>query len=256
MNLLALGVKEFGLELSPDKLQAFEIYYRELRRWNRRANLTALISPEEVQIKHFLDSLSIYELAEFREAISSGRELRIVDVGTGGGFPGVPIKIVNPQVSLTLVDSSRKKVQFLEHLIGALGLRGVEVIWGRAEEVARRGEHREQYDWVLARALAEFPVLAEYLIPFCRVGGYVVAYKGPKIFQELEISSEAISALGGKVLRLHQVQASALGGSRYLLLIAKESPTPPLYPRRPGIPAKRPLGLKKGKPPLHSPGSQ
>ncbi len=256
MNLLALGVRDFGLELSPDKLQAFEIYYRELRRWNRRANLTALISPEEVQIKHFLDSLSIYELAEFREAVSSGQEIRVIDVGTGGGFPGVPIKIINPQVNLTLLDSSRKKVQFLEHLSNVLGLKGVEIIWGRAEEVARKEKHREQYDWVLARALAEFPTLAEYLIPFCRIGGYVVAYKGPKVLQELEVSLEAISILGGKVARLHQVQAPSLGSSHYLLLIAKERPTPPLYPRRPGIPAKRPLGLRKGKLPSHSPGSQ
>lgn len=241
MNLLISGVRELGLELGPEKLKAFEVYYRELVRWNRRANLTSMITPEEVQVKHFLDSLTIYELPEFREALSSGQELKLVDVGTGGGFPGVPIKIVNPEINLALVDSSRKKIRFLEHLKRTLNLEKVEIIWGRAEEVARHENHREQYDWVVARALAELPVLAEYLLPFCCVGGYVVAYKGPKVFQELENSARAISLLGGRVVKLHQVQATAFESPRYLLLIAKESPTPSLYPRRPGIPAKRPL---------------
>ncbi len=241
MNLLARGAREIGLELGPEKLQAFEAYYRELRKWNRKANITALIAPDEVQIKHFLDSLTIYELPEFREAVFSGKPVSLVDVGTGGGFPGVPIKIVSPGIKLVLVDSSRKKVQFLEHLREVLGLEGVEILWGRAEELARQEVHRERYDWVVARALAEFPVLAEYLLPFCRVGGYVVAYKGPRVHQELEASGEAISILGGRLMRLHQVQAFGLEGPRYLVLIAKESPTPQRYPRRPGIPAKRPL---------------
>ena len=255
MNLLAQGMRELGLEPGPDKLQAFESYYNELRKWNRRANITSLIAPDEVQVKHFLDSLTIYELPEFREAVSSGRPVKIVDVGTGGGFPGVPIKIVSPRVELVLLDSSSKKVRFLEHLRGVLKLEGVEIIWGRAEDVARQAGHREQYDWVLARALAEFPILAEYLLPFCRVGGYVVAYKGPKVYQELEVSEEAISLLGGRVVKLHQVKAPGLEGSRYLVLIAKESPTPGEYPRRPGIPAKRPLKLKRSTP-ARPPGTQ
>lgn len=241
MNLLLSGVRELGLELGPEKLKAFEVYYREIVKWNRRANLTSLITPEEVQVKHFLDSLTIYELQEFREALSQGKEIKLVDVGTGGGFPGVPIKIVNPEINLTLVDSSRKKIQFLEHLRQVLNLESVEIIWSRAEDAARQENHRERYNWVVARALAEFPVLAEYLLPFCRVGGYVVAYKGPKIHQELENSVEVISLLGGRVVKLHQVRVTAFESPRYLLLIAKESPTPSLYPRRPGIPAKRPL---------------
>ncbi|MCS7287312.1 MAG: 16S rRNA (guanine(527)-N(7))-methyltransferase RsmG [Anaerolineae bacterium] len=250
MNLLILGARRLGLELDPEKLRAFEVYYHELRKWNRKANLTSLIAPNEVQVKHFLDSLTIYEIPEFREAVSSGRKINFVDVGTGGGFPGIPIKIVTPGINLVLVDSSRKKIQFLEHLKEALGLEGVEIIWGRAEEIARQENHRERYDWVVARALAEFPTLAEYLLPFCRIGGYVVAYKGPKIFQELEISLEAINLLGGKVVRLHSVQTQGLESSRYLLLIAKESSTPLLYPRRPGIPAKRPLKVSKEKGPV------
>ncbi len=256
MNLLALGMRELGLELDPERLQAFEVYYRELKIWNRRANLTALTAPDEVQVKHFLDSLTIYELPEFREAIFSGQKVNLIDVGTGGGFPGVPIKIVSPGIELVLVDSSRKKVEFLAHLKRVLGLEGVEIIWGRAEELARQEDHRERYDWVVARALAEFPALAEYLLPFCRVGGFVVAYKGPKAFQELEISGEAIAALGGKVERLHQVQTPGLEGSRYLVLIAKESPTPQQYPRRPGIPTKRPLKLKREKIRAQPPGRQ
>lgn len=247
MNLLILGARELGLELDSEKLKAFEIYYHELRKWNRKANLTSLIAPGEVQVKHFLDSLTIYEIPEFREAVSLGQKINLVDVGTGGGFPGLPIKIVTPGINLVLVESSRKKIRFLEHIKEVLGLEGVEIIWGRAEEIARQENHRERYDWVVARALAEFPTLAEYLLPFCRVGGYVVAYKGPKIFQELEISLEAINFLGGNVVRLHPVRTTGLESSRYLLLIAKESPTPLPYPRRPGIPAKRPLKVSKGK---------
>ncbi|HDN79769.1 MAG: 16S rRNA (guanine(527)-N(7))-methyltransferase RsmG [Chloroflexi bacterium] len=244
MHLLVKGARNFGLELTSAQLRAFEVYYQELKQWNPKANLTAIMDCEEVQLKHFLDSLSIYCLDEFREALRTKPSLRVLDLGTGAGFPGIPIKIISPSIKLTLLDSTHKKIRFLKHIVQRLELEGVEIIWGRAEAVAHQQHHRESYDFVVARAVAEMPILAEYTLPFCKVGGYVVAYKGPKASREVEAAKTALSLLGGKLLRLHPVELKGLHEARSLVLLVKVSPTLSAYPRRPGIPEKRPLGVK------------
>jgi len=256
MQLLTRGANNFGIKLSPAQVEAFEVYYGEIKIWNPKANLTAITEYQEVQLKHFVDSLSIYSLREFREALAAKPDLRVIDVGTGAGFPGVPIKIAAPAIKLALLDSNNKKITFLRHLIRKLELNDVEVIWGRAENVAHREEHRENYDVVVARAVAEMPILAEYALPFCKVGGLLVAYKGPKAPQELEAAEEALSILGGRLIRLAPVEVPGLHETRILVLIAKERPTPAKYPRRPGIPAKHPLGVRVSKLPSPSPESR
>lgn len=255
MQLLTKGASNFSIKLSPEQVEAFEVYYGEIKIWNPKVNLTAITEYQEVQLKHFLDSLSIYSLPEFRRALELNPKLRIMDVGTGAGFPGVPIKIAFPSIRLALLESNNKKTSFLRHLMRKLGLEGVEILWGRAEHIAHRKEHREQYDVVVARAVAEMPILAEYTLPFCKVGGLVIAYKGPKAPQELEAAREALSILGGKYVRMAPAEVPGLHETRILVVIAKEHPTPEKYPRRPGIPAKRPLGLKAAKLPSQPPES-
>ena len=252
MERLIRGTQELGISLSEEHLTQFEIYYRELVEWNRRFNLTAITDYEGVQVRHFLDSLSCL-LALPARCLRAGA--RIVDVGTGAGFPGIPLKIVCPHISLTLVEATRKKVTFLEHLIGRLGLEGVHVIHGRAEELGRQKAHRERYDWAVARAVAEMPTLVEYLLPLVRVGGAILAQKGESGPAEVHAAEEAIRILGGEVRRLVPVHLHGIAETRYLVIVDKVAATPEKYPRRPGIPSKRPLGGRKPRPsPLGRPG--
>jgi len=218
-------------------LAAFQTYYEELIAWNERANLTAITDYQEVQIKHFLDSLScLLVLAEL--PIWRWRRL---DIGAGAGFPGLPLKIARPQMELTLLEAKKKRVQFLQHLVEILGLPGVAIIRGRAEELGRQPGHREGYDLVLARAVATLPVLLEYALPLCRIGGIFLAQKGPDIKEELESAQVALRVLGGRLLEARGLELPRSMGRRNLLVVGKVARTPEKYPRRPGVPAKRPL---------------
>lgn len=236
-----------GLELNEEHLRAFEIYYRELVAWNEKLNLTAITDYDQVQIKHFLDSLTCLLVvlgprSEVRgRAWDLGAETKAIDIGAGAGFPGLPLKIVCPGLQLTLLEASRKKTRFLEHIVIRLGLEGVEVIRGRAEEVGRGPTYRERYDLALARAVAELPVLVEYALPFCRVGGLFVAQKGPGVESEVRAAEAAITILGGKLRHIMHLELPPLAEPRSLVVIEKIAPTPEKYPRRPGIPSKRPL---------------
>ncbi len=253
MHLLLKGIKAFDLNLSPEQVEAFETYYTELRVWNPKAGLTAIVSYTDVQRKHFVDSLSVFALPEFRRMLEADPSLRVLDVGTGAGFPGIPIKIVAPQIRLALLESIGKKVRFLKHIVEKLELSEVEILHGRAEVLAHQERYREQFDVVVARAVAEMAVLVEYALPFCRQGGLFVAYKGPKAPAEVEAARDALEILGGRVIRMTPVPVEGLAEKRILVLVGKEKPTPTRYPRRPGIPAKRPLGVKGTKSPSRSP---
>lgn len=246
MDLLVRHATELGIRLSPRHVQAFQTYRRELLEWNKRFNLTAITQEERIEIQHFLDSLTC--LVAMREACGvterarrTAEPLRILDVGSGAGFPGVPLKIVCPHWRVTLLEATGKKVRFLEHLRQVLGLRDLEILHGRAEDLAKNPAHREQYDWVVARAVAEMPALAELTLPFARLGGSVIAMKGETAEMEVVLSERAFSILGGELESIVKIALPGLVEERRLVLVRKVACTPDAYPRRAGIPAKRPL---------------
>ena len=224
-----------GLRLTSPQVAALACYEDELLAWNARINLTAIDTPETIRIKHFLDSLTC--LLAMRERPAG----RIIDVGSGAGFPGLPIKIAYPSVRLTLVESVGKKADFCRHISDKLGLENVEVIQGRAEEIGQDLDHREQYDWALARAVAILPVLAEYLLPLVRIGGGMIAMKGESAPAEAHAAEKALRLLGGSIKRMIPVALPGVADERYLVVIDKVVATPKQYPRRVGVPAKKPL---------------
>jgi 16S rRNA (guanine527-N7)-methyltransferase len=236
MDALAQAAHEMlGVGLSEGQLHAFRTYAEELATWNTRVNLTAIIEPKAIEMRHFLDSLTCLTV------LPPAPGVRVIDVGTGAGFPGLPIKIARPEVHMTLLEATGKKIAFLEHLVERLGLEGITLVNARAEEVGQQEAHREAYDWVLARAVAGMRVLAEYLLPLCRLGGHCLAQKGEDAPQEVAEAQRAIDLLGGRVAQLTSVELPTVAETRYLVSIAKVAATPPTYPRRPGQPTKRPL---------------
>ena len=245
MELLRRGAGELGLQLTPAHLLAFEAYYRELLAWNRRFNLTSVTDYEEVQTRHFLDSLTCLLAVAPRtpQGALDAQAVRgpAIDVGAGAGFPGIPLRIVCPGLRLTLLEATRKKATFLAHLVETLGLRDVEVVCARAEELARDPAHRDRYDFALARALAPLAVLLEYCLPFLRPGGLLIAPKKGDLAAEIASAKPALRALGGRWREPLAVPPSLLPDERVLILVEKAGPTPKAYPRRPGIPAKTPI---------------
>jgi len=254
MELLRDGARALGLRLTAEHMRAFQTYYRHLVDWNARFNLTTITGYEEVQTKHFLDSLTPLLALPAPGALRPGEPVPdvvplstaeasplCIDVGTGAGFPGLPLKILRPSLQMTLLDSSRKKVTFLEHLVQELRLSGVECLWGRAEDLGQEAHHRERYDVVLARAVADLSVLVEYCLPLCRKGGCFIAQKGADVVEEIQQATAAIGLLGGQLRDVKSLQLPGLREARSLILIVKTESTPSKYPRRPGIVRKRPL---------------
>ena len=246
MKLLFEAARDMGFALTPANLKMFQIYYEELVEWNRRFNLTAITEYEHVQIRHMLDSLTCLQAAgnnlgnHHRPGVlPSGT--RVIDVGSGAGFPGLPLKILHPHLDITLLEATGKKTDFLHHIVKQLGLSQVTIIHGRAEELGQDQAHRENYDLVLARAVAELRVLVEYLLPLCRLGGRCIAQKGNSAHEELNAAQHALALLGGKVRYVMPVELAGLAETRHLIVIDKTARTPQKYPRRPGIPSKRPL---------------
>ena len=235
---LESGAKKLGLHLSPQQLEQFQIYYQELIDWNQRVNLTRITGYEEVQIKHFLDSLSL--VLALKPPTGQG-DFRLIDVGTGAGIPGIPLKILLPEIKLVLLDATAKKANFLRHIKGKLELDDVEIVVGRAEEVAHKTQYRESFDLVLSRAVAPLPTLVELTLPFCALGGSFIAQKKGDINSEISQAARVISLLGGNLREVKKVDLVEFTDERWLIIIDKVSPTPQQYPRRPGIPAKRPL---------------
>jgi 16S rRNA (guanine527-N7)-methyltransferase len=238
MEKLKSGAIKLGLALSPKQLELFQLYYQELVDWNQRVNLTAITDYGEVQVKHFLDSLTV--TLGMKQPIGES-DCRVIDVGTGAGLPGIPLKIVLPEIKLVLLDSTAKKAAFLHHLKQKLELDDVEIVVGRAEAIAHKSQYRERFDVVLSRAVAPLPTLVELALPFGAIGGTFIAQKKGAIDPEISQASRAISLLGGKQREVKRIDLEEFTDERWLVIIDKVSPTPEQYPRRPGMPAKRPL---------------
>ncbi len=233
------GARALGLPLDNAQLALFARYRDELLDWNTRMNLTAITDPTQVLTRHFLDALTVVLAIPPEER---ARPARVLDVGAGAGLPGLALKIALPHWEVTELDSVGKKTAFVAHVVGLLGLQGATVLTGRAEDVARRPAYREQYNLVLARALAPLRVLAEYTLPFCRVGGLTIALKKGDITGELAEGRRAAGQLGGQIGEPIRVPPLAdLGDDRLLVPLHKTRPTPPQFPRAAGTPAKRPL---------------
>jgi len=232
-NLQQLVKTHLNLDLSEVMVAQFQRYTSELIAWNERFNLTSITDPAEIQIKHFLDSLSVLTLADLPD------QARMIDVGSGAGLPGLALKIVRPSWHMTLLEATGKKVDFLKYMITALDLKNTTAVKMRAEEAGQESHHREKYDLVVARAVARLPVLLEYLLPLCKIGGRCIAMRGESAHEEIAGVEYAIQALGGK---LDQIERAPLPEMQHFLIcIRKANKTPPEYPRRPGIPAKKPL---------------
>ncbi len=231
-NLLKQEAKDlFNRELSDNEMTDLLTYAQEMVVWNQRFNLTAIREATDIRKKHFLDSLSCMQVD------LTGR---VIDVGSGAGFPGLVLRILSPDMELCLVESISKKTQFLSHIVQVLGLENVSVITDRAEKLGQDPLYREQYDWAVARALAKLPVLLEYLLPLVKVGGYILAQKGKNAVGEINEAQNALALLGGKVDEVLPVEIPGLE-QRSLVIIKKIAETPEKYPRREGIPGKRPL---------------
>ena len=223
--------EKIGIKLPDEQLNEFYEYMQLLLEWNEKMNLTAITDPEEVIKKHFVDSITIKKYIKEKS--------RLIDVGTGAGFPGIPLKIVDKSIKLTLLDSLNKRINFLNEIIEKLNLKEVNTIHSRAEEYAKN-KVRESYDVAVSRAVADLPILLEYLMPYVKLNGICICMKGPKAQKELERSKKAINILGGKLEKVEKITIDE-EMERNLIIIRKIKDTPNKYPRKAGIPTKNPI---------------
>jgi len=229
----ALAAK--GIALSTGQQEQFDAYFRMLVEWNEKMNLTAITEEGQVYTKHFYDSVTPAFYFPFDQVQTT------VDIGGGAGFPSIPLKICFPHLQMTIIDSLNKRITFLEHVANELGLTGVRLVHGRAEERGQEPACRESFDLVIARAVARLNVLSEYCLPFAKVGGTFIAMKGADISPELNEAKKAIKTLGGKTRKVETFQLVEDAGERNIVIIDKAEPTPKSYPRKAGTPAKKPL---------------
>lgn len=226
----------FGIELTESQLSQFDRLTTELLAWNTHTNLTAITDPAEIVLRHYLDSLSLIP------ALGLVDGMRLADVGSGAGFPGLALQIALPGLYTTMIEATGKKARFISHAIDVLGLERARALSARAEDAGRNPHHRAKYDVVVARAVARLPVLVEYLLPLAKVGGACVAMKGATAEAEAVDAQGALAVLGGELERIDRVELPGVDASHFLVIIRKTKPTPPGYPRSPGVPAKKPLG--------------
>jgi 16S rRNA (guanine527-N7)-methyltransferase len=231
MGRLADDAARLGVTLNADQEAQFARLADALVEWNAHTNLTAITDPEGVHVRHFLDSLTV----------PVRPDERVIDVGTGAGFPGLPLAIAHPSVRVTLLEATGKKIAFLEHVIALLGLTNAVTLHARAEDAGQHPAHRAAYDLAVARAVARLPVLLEYLLPLVRVGGRCIAMKGVTAHEEAESARRALRTLGGRLIGIEPVMLPGVDEPHYLVMVEKIAPTPPLYPRKPGTPSKKPL---------------
>ncbi len=231
------GLKHWGISLNEVQRERFQKLTQLLLEWNERMSLTSITDPERIAIEHYLDSIAPLAFNLIGEGMA------VVDVGTGAGFPGLPLAIMAPFASFTLIDATRKKVTYLQTVCSELGLTNVEVIWGRAEELAHKRSFREGFDVAVARALGALDIVWECTLPLVKVGGTAIAYKGVKVDEELEIGKQTAILVGGEVREVYKFKLPTTEINRALVVAVKVSCTLPRFPRRPGIPEKRPLRL-------------
>jgi len=224
-----------GIALTPTQVNMFTVYEAILLEWNTKFNLTTITEHDTIRVKHFFDSLTCLRI------LPAQGEFSLIDVGTGAGFPGIPLKIINPSIKLTLSESVGKKAGFCRIAVEELQMTNAHVITGRAETIGQDKKFRERYNWAVARAVAPLPVLAEYLLPLVHIGGSVLAQKGSDVDKEIDQAGNAIRTLGGKLESVIPISLPNGMGERTLIHIRKITPTPAKYPRRPGIPKKSPI---------------
>ena len=234
-NELNLGLGKLNIFLEEEQINQFYKYMNILIEWNKNINLTAITDPKEVILKHFIDSIYVLKNIE----ISSNSS--VIDIGTGAGFPGIPLKIVRKDLNVTLLDSLNKRIMFLDNVINNLGLKDISTIHGRAEEMGKNKKYREMFDYAISRAVANLAVLSEYMIPFVKLGGKSICMKGGNIKEELENSQKALGILGGNLIHVEEFNLLDTDIKRSLIIIEKCKITPIKYPRKPGTPVKEPL---------------
>ena len=239
-------VNELGLTLSDRQYEQFIRYYEMLVEWNNVMNLTAITEYDEVIVKHFADSLSLVKAVDKEKLIrgslkEGGDRLTIIDIGTGAGFPGIPLKIAFPEPKITLLDSLNKRIGFLNAVIEELGLKDIEALHGRAEDYAKKGQLRESFDYCVSRAVANLSTLSEYCLPYVKVGGSFIAYKSEKTHEEVQAAKNALDKLGGRLVSCEEFNLPGTDLYRTMVNIKKEKATPGKYPRKAGTPSKEPL---------------
>ncbi|NLN65468.1 MAG: 16S rRNA (guanine(527)-N(7))-methyltransferase RsmG [Clostridiaceae bacterium] len=234
IEILREGAACYGISLTDNQIKQFSQYLDKLNEWNQKINLTAITEERDVVIKHFIDSLTVCQYLP-------GNTKKLIDVGTGAGFPGIPLKIVHEHLSVTLLDSLEKRVRFLNDVIADNQLTDIQALHGRAEDVAREKAHREAYDIGIARAVASLTVLCEYVLPLVRIGGLFVAMKGSDIHNEIKDAEKAISILGGAIKSINHFTLPFDPMERHIVLIEKTRQTPTQYPRKSGKPTKSPI---------------
>ncbi len=234
-DLMAKAAEDVGLQLSQDQYEGFMKYMRLLQEWNEKINLTAITEDGEVVKKHFIDCIKAFKRDEFKKAET------MIDVGTGAGFPGLPIAIMRPELKVTLLDSLNKRINFLNTVVNELGLKNVTTIHSRAEDGARNKELREKFDIATSRAVANMSVLSEFCLPYVRVGGNFIALKGPAVEQEIEDSRNAIGTLGGKLIDICEVSIEETELRHNLVVVEKVKACDKIYPRKAGTITKKPI---------------